>query len=102
MTDGCIPTEIELNWRLMKSILILTVMIFLLPAKADVLLDIINGKYEFISDISYEEPIDLGEDHGLDNGEHYSWDNLYLCTYCYDTEVILDPYGSKNDVWLGY
>ena len=81
----------------MKSILILIVMIYLLPAKADVLLDIIYGKYEEPLDISYkhEEP---EEDHGLDNGEHYSWDNLYLCTYCYDTEVILDPYGSDNEI----
>lgn len=88
--------------KLMLIFILILGMICLLPAKADVLSDIINGKYEFISDISYEKPVDLGEDHGLDNGEYYSWDNLYLCTYCYDTEVILDPYGSNNDVWLGY
>lgn len=73
----------------MKAILILLMMIYLLPAKADILSDIINGKYEEKEDISYEEP---SEDHDLDNGEYYSWDNLYLCTYCYDTEVIIDPY----------
>jgi hypothetical protein len=72
-------------------------MIYLLPAKADILLDIINGTYEEPSDISYE-PEEPHEDHGLDNGEIYHWDNLYLCTYCYDTEVILDPYGSENEV----
>lgn len=84
----------------MKTILILMMLLFLLPAKADILLDIMNGIYEEPSNISYED--NIGEDHGLDNGEHYSWDNLYLCTYCYDTEVIIDPYSSKNDVWLDY
>jgi hypothetical protein len=76
------------------TLILILMMIYLLPAKADILLDIINGTYEEPSDISYEPY----EDHGLDNGEHYSWDNLYLCTYCYDTEVILDPYGSENEV----
>lgn len=79
----------------MKSIMILMMMIYLLPARADILSDIINGKYEETEDISYEEP---SEDHDLDNGEVYHWDNIYLCTYCYDTEVILDPYGSDDEV----
>ena len=79
----------------MKSIMILMMMICLLPARADILSDIINGKYEETEDISYEEP---SEDHDLDNGEVYHWDNLYLCTYCYDTEVILDPYGLDDEV----
>ena len=86
----------------MRTILILWILLYLLPAKADFLLDIMNGNYEEISTISDVEEIDIGEDHGLDNGEHYSWDNLYLCTYCYDTEVIIDPYGSKDDVWFSY
>ena len=81
----------------MKSMMILWMMIYLLPAKADILLDIINGKYEEPLSISYE-PEDIGEDHDLDNGEAYHWDALYLCTYCYDTEVILDPYGSENEI----
>lgn len=86
----------------MKSLLILIMMIYLLPARADILSDIINGNYDFSSDITYEKE-DLEEDHGLDNGEYYSWDNLYLCTYCYDTEVIIDPYASSNnDVWFSY
>lgn len=80
----------------MKSIAILWMMIYLLPAKADILSDIINGKYEETEDIPYEE--DLGENHDLDNGEVYHWDNLYLCTYCYDTEVILNPYGSEDEI----
>ena len=81
----------------MKSMMILWMMIYLLPAKADILLDIINGKYEEPLSISYE-PEDPEEDNSLDNGEAYHWDNLYLCTYCYDTEVILDPYGSENEI----
>lgn len=81
----------------MKSMIILWMMIYLLPAKADILLDIINGTYEEPSNISYE-PEDPEEDHDLDNGEAYHWDNLYLCTYCYDTEVIIDPYGSEDEV----
>jgi hypothetical protein len=79
------------------TLILILMMIYLLPAKADILLDIINGTYEEPSDISYE-PEEPHEDHGLDNGEAYHWDNLYLCTYCYDTEVILDPYGSENEV----
>ena len=79
----------------MKAILILLMMIYLLPARADILSDIINGKYEETEDISYEEP---SEDHDLDNGEVYHWAEIYLCTYCYDTEVILDPYGSDDEV----
>ena len=84
----------------MNSMMILWMMIYLLPAKADILLDIINGKYEEPLSISYEpeEPEEAGEDQGLDNGEAYHWDNLYLCTYCYDTEVIIDPYGSEDEV----
>ena len=74
----------------MRTFLILWVIIYLLPARADILLDIMNGNYQVSEDISYEE--DLGEDHGLDNGEHYSWDNLYLCSYCQNPEVIIDPY----------
>lgn len=91
----------------MRTTIILWMMIFLLPAKADILSDIFNGKYDVPEDISYESTeTDLGEDHGLDNGEHYSWDDLYLCSYCYDTEVIIDPYGnmgqpeSDDEVWL--
>ena len=46
------------------TLILLLMMIYLLPAKADVLSDIINGKYDFESDISYEEEEkDLGEDH---------------------------------------
>lgn len=82
----------------MKALLILILMIWMLQAKSDILSDIINGVYEEPEDISY---INLGEDHGLDNGEVYHWDDLYLCTYCYDTEVILDPYGSNDEVGLG-
>lgn len=78
----------------MKAILILLMMIYLLPARADILSDIINGKYEETEEISYEPT----EDHDLDNGEVYHWDDIYLCTYCYDTEVILDPYGSDDEV----
>jgi hypothetical protein len=78
----------------MKAIILL-MMICLLPVRADILSDIINGKYEETEDISYEEP---SEDHELDNGEIYHWDDIYLCTYCYDTEVILDPYGSDDEV----
>jgi hypothetical protein len=37
------------------------------------------GHEDFRSDSSYE------------NGEHYSWDDLYLCDFC-ETEVILNPY----------
>jgi hypothetical protein len=81
----------------MKSIMILWTMIYLLPAKADILSDIINGIYEEPSNISYE-PEEPEEDYGMDNGEAYHWDNLYLCTYCYDTEVILDPYGSEDEI----
>jgi hypothetical protein len=80
----------------MKGIIFL-MMICLLPAKADMLSDIINGKYEEAENISYEEP---SEDHDMDNGEVYHWDDIYLCTYCYDTEVILDPYGSDDEVGL--
>jgi hypothetical protein len=80
----------------MKGIILLTMMmICLLPVRADILSDIINGKYEETEDISYEEP---SEDHDLDNGEIYHWDDIYLCTYFYDTEVILDPYGSNDEV----
>jgi hypothetical protein len=88
-------------------------MTFLLPAKADILLDIMNNNYqnvfgimnkdyEDVPDTTYEEYKNLREDHDLDNGEAYSWDNLYLCTYCYDTEVIIDPYGSNDEIWFGY
>jgi hypothetical protein len=80
----------------MKAIILL-MMICLLPVRADILSDIINGKYEETEDISYEEP---SEDHDLNNGEIYHWDDIYLCTYCYDTEVILDPYGSDDEVGL--
>jgi hypothetical protein len=80
----------------MKAIILL-MMICLLPVRADILSDIINGKYEETEDISYEEP---SEDHELNNGEIYHWDDIYLCTYCYDTEVILDPYGSDDEVGL--
>lgn len=75
-------------------------MIYLLPAEADILSDIINGTYEEPSNISYESE-DIGENHDLDNGEIYHWDDLYLCTYCYDTEVILDPYGSEDEIGFG-
>lgn len=71
-------------------------MIYLLPAKGDILSDIFNGKYEEPSEISYE-PESSGEDHDLDNGEVYHWDDLYLCTYC-DTEVIVDPYGLEDEI----
>ena len=76
---------------------ILILMILTLPVRADILLDIINGKYEEPSDISYKdyESEYLGEDHGLDNGEHYSWDNLYLCSLC-GIEVIVDPYADMG------
>lgn len=86
----------------MRTLFILAALMFLLPAKADFLSDIFNGNYQISSNILNEEvEVVLGEDHGLDNGEHYSWDNLYLCTYCYETEVIIDPY-SNNDVWFEY
>lgn len=75
-------------------------MILCQTSQADILSDIINGTYEEPSDITYDVE-DAGEDHGLDNGEVYHWDNLYLCTYCYDTEVIIDPYGSNNEVGFG-
>jgi hypothetical protein len=81
----------------MKTMMIIWMMIFLLPAEADILSDIFNGKYEEPEAISYEPQETFEEeDHGLDNGEHYTWDDLYLCTYCYDTEVIIDPYGDMG------
>lgn len=85
----------------MKKLLILLMMIFLLPARADILLDIMNGTYPELSNTSYgpEEP---EEDYSTDNGEAYHWDNLYLCTYCYNTEVIIDPYGSEDEIGFSY
>ena len=53
-------------------------------ASADVLLDIMMGRYE--------EPKVVESEESDENGEHYSWDNLYLCQYC-DTEIVVDPYG---------
>ena len=91
--------------KLMKILVTMTMMTtFLQPVKADMLSDIINGRFDFSSNIFQEEEDskELGEDHGLDNGEYYSWDDLYLCTYCYDTEVIIDPYGSNDEIWFGY
>ncbi len=81
------------------KLILMTMAICLLPARADILLDIMNGVYQ--------EPLDITDD--CDNeesdsseAEHYSWDNLYLCTYCYDTEVIIDPYRSENEVGFSY
>lgn len=34
---------------------------------------------------------DYSSDESYANGEYYSWDNLYLCTYC-ETEIIVNPY----------
>ena len=65
-------------------------MIYLLPAKADMLLDIMYGTYDFSEEVSYES------EEKEDEAEIYHWDNLYLCTYCYDTEVIIDPYGLEE------
>lgn len=83
----------------MKKLLILLMMIYLLPAKADILLDIMNGNYPELSnrpnnrEESYDE-----EQYGSDSGdaEHYSWDNLYLCNYC-DIEIIIDPYATIEE-----
>lgn len=85
----------------MKKLLILLMMIYLLPAKADILLDIMNGMYEEPLSIS-DKTEDYEEDHGIDNGEAYHWDDLYLCTYCYNTEVIIDPYGSEDEIRFSY
>lgn len=90
----------------MKTFFILAVLMFLLPAKADMLSDIINGKYNYPSDTYDKEEEDEEEyarsDYEAANGEHYSWDNIYLCSYCYDTEVIINPYSSNNDVLFSY
>lgn len=80
-------------------------LIFLMPAKiakADILLEIFKGNYytpmnqPLLQQPEEENYARYGEDHGLDNGEHYSWDNLYLQDYYY-TEVIIDPYGASLD-----
>ena len=90
----------------MKKLLILLMMIFLLPAKADMLSDIFNNISQNTSSIEdTEQNCDRGDDNdefGSDSSgpEHYSWDNLYLCHYC-GIEIIIDPYAeleSKNDV----
>lgn len=94
----------------MKKLLVILMMAaFLQQARADMLSDIFNGNYVFLQDIPdnstecEKENNDLGEDHELDNGDHYSWDDLYLCSYCYNPEVIIDPYGSSEDeVWFSY
>lgn len=89
----------------MKKLLILLMMIYLLPAKADVLLDIINGKYEFSSNTSYESLEESDEQLGSGDNEpeHYSWDNLYPCHYC-GIEVIVDPYAetSQDEILFDY
>ncbi len=87
----------------MKTFLILAILLFLLPVKADVLLDIMNGKYMNYSYSEEKQQEEIyEEDSSENNGEHYSWDNLYLCSYCYETEVIINPYSLDNDVGIDY
>jgi hypothetical protein len=82
---------------LIKKLTIVIMMTFPLLGKSDILSDIINGYYREPVITSYDSA-ELGENHDLDNGEVYHWDEIYLCTYCYDTEVILDLYESNNEV----
>ena len=85
----------------MKTILFMILMIQTTYCKADMLSDLFNSiytpvyNYDKIPSEVVNESNELGEDHGLDNGEHYSWDNIYLCQYC-DIEVISDPYGDSQ------
>lgn len=74
-------------------------------AHADPLLDAILGyRYVPVGDvIKIDSEVtdvyrDQGEDHSLDNGEHYSWDNLYLCQFC-DTEIIIEDYSDLREVY---
>lgn len=83
----------------MKKLLIVIMMIYLLPAKADILLDIMNGTYPEVSNTSNNcEESYNEEQYGNSGGdaEHYSWDNLYLCNYC-DIEIIIDPYATIEE-----
>jgi hypothetical protein len=80
-------------------------LILLNIAQADPLLDAILGyRYVPVDEVEKidSEVIDVyqdqGEDHSLDNGEHYSWDNIYLCQFC-DTEIIIEDYSDLREVY---
>jgi hypothetical protein len=81
-------------------------MILMMPAKADVLLDIINGnyaKYEVVVDSEANDSYENQHGNSDSEPQHYSWDNLYLCNYC-GIEVIVDPYAeqSKDEILFDY
>ena len=80
----------------MKAILLM--MLLLLPARAEEIYNLMDDSY---GDIGSLYSIST-EDHGLDNGEVYHWDNLYLCTYCYNTEVVLELSESEYDIRFNY
>jgi hypothetical protein len=79
---------------------ILLILLWSTMALADPLLDSILG-YKYVpvheyQTIQYEPQEQDWRDEAPTEGEHYSWDNLYLCQYC-DTEIIIDPYEDMSE-----
>jgi hypothetical protein len=83
------------------------VMLTPMTLKADVLLDIMMGRYnppapvEYQRDSYEEEEYEHGHDYPSDDSaepEVYHWDNIYLCKWC-DVEIIVDPYSGQTDVY---
>jgi hypothetical protein len=90
-------------------ILILLAILLVPCSRADFLSDLMFYNSSVFSSVKnktepeYYSAEDDGANHDHDNPEpeFYSWDSIYLCTYCYDTEVILDPYsdGKSKDYY---
>lgn len=89
----------------MKKLLILIFMVAMTQARADVLLDIMNGmKFEFyVPQQNVEQFNEYEPSSGSGEPEHYSWDNLYPCHYC-GIEIIVDPYAetSQDEILFDY
>lgn len=92
---------------LMKTILILFILLFLVPnvaAESDYLLQIMQNswsdydqkedKYNDVSECycpNQNSDFEPENSENEANGEHYSWDNLYIEKY-ETLEIVIDPY----------
>lgn len=98
--DDCLAGFIR---RHLKTTCILFCLLFFIPesiAESDYLLQIMQNSWtnswpettyneEKYNEVSEVYSVDSGDQYA--NGEHYSWDNLYLDPY-ENTEIIIDPY----------
>jgi hypothetical protein len=80
----------------MRLKIFLLLLMIPVEAKSDALLDTIYGFKTYETRPIVEEYVDPGEDHGLDNGEVISLDDLYLCKLC-GIEFYYEDYPTETE-----